>query len=81
MHGHAVQVRQLLVQHECRAHPLSLESGVIAVRKGTIADMLREAAGGEYRDALRVEVAGHEVPRQWWDRLRPKEGCGLRVED
>lgn len=63
-----------------RPHPFTMDHGVVTVHAGqTIEAMLREAAGGEVRATLRVEIGGYEVPPALWARVRPKLGTAIHV--
>lgn len=63
-----------------RAHPVSADAGIVQARAGqTLEQMLREAAGGRELAELEVRCGGYAVPRDHWDRVRPKEGAVIEV--
>lgn len=64
-----------------RRHPFDQSPGVFPVRAGqSLGAMLREGAqGAELSELLTVSINGVEVPRQYWDRVRPKEGALIQV--
>ena len=63
-----------------RPHPFSSAPGLVKARAGqTIGQMLRDAAGGRELAELEVRCGGYVVPRDHWDRVRPKQGAVIEV--
>lgn len=64
-----------------RRHPFDQDPGTFPVRAGqTLAEMLREGAqGAELSELLEVRIGGEVVPREWWPRVRPREGVAILV--
>lgn len=62
-----------------RPHPFSQRPSVVAVRAGrTITQILAEVQDGDAPCAtLRVEIGGHEVPRELWSRVKPRAGTQI----
>lgn len=62
-----------------RPHPFTADVGTFPVRGGrSLLAMLEDAAQGrQLAGTLRVEIGGHEVPRELWARVRPKEGTAI----
>ncbi len=64
-----------------RPNPFCQSPGVIAVHGGqTLLGMLQEAAQStDIVDTLRVEIGGHEVPRAFWAKVKPKAGVPIHA--
>lgn len=64
-----------------RPHPFSQRPAVCQVRAGrTILQMLEDVADGTpLASTLRVDVGDIEVPKQLWDRVKPKAGTQIAV--
>ena len=64
-----------------RPHPFSQTPSVVAVKAGrSLQQILDECrAGYELASTLRVEINGHEVPAELWQRVKPKPGTQIAL--